>query len=222
MKTTLLKTLLAIGTLASANSVSALTMYDMNYRDTDLLQIEMNESAPSASGVFDLVGNDGDGRDLLGFDPGAMNVVGAIAGVVFASVDSQGQASLLARIAIELGSESVLVEGSPSALSGWSQSMFSLVGAQEFVFSSDSVSGSIVLEDIQADGMLDWRVRLNSQQLLSEETIVLWGVYLGVKAEQNLELDRASAPVPDVGVTAAMLGIGLFVVMGAARHRRER
>lgn len=201
-----MKKLIATATIATlalaVQSVSAMMIADANYRDTDLLRIEMNANNASVSGMFDLVNDDGDGLDLLGFNPSMHTVLDAMVGFVFAGSDN-GVPYLLERITFQLG----------SALNNWN-------GDQSFGIEGYSISGVVtgdLIVDIQEDGLLDWKVNIDQQDLANYGPITLWGVYLGVIAEPNAPQNRVA--VPDASSTAALLGLGL---LGLAVIRRRR
>lgn len=195
-----------LGLAIGGQTVSAITMNDVNYRDTDFLGIELNASHNAESGVFDLVSNDGDGRDLLGFDPLAHTVVDAIVGFVFAGFDNNVP-YLISRASFSLG----------TSLQSWSGAQALNVQGYEI---AGGVTGSILL-DIQADGMLDWHVTINSGELATNGPITLWGVYLGVLAEpKSTQTPNRTSPVPDTGSTAALFGVCVLGLAMVARRRK--
>lgn len=217
---TKLTSLIGIATLAtSANYVSALTVVDADFRDIDVLVYELSSSSPNRSGIFDLTIDDGDGHDLLGFDPSSFTVTDAIIGFVFAEFN-EGARPTVNRAVFNVAG---LFEGDGSLGGDIPNTGF---GSFEVLFNSlnfGTVHGSILL-DIQADGMLDWEVSLSAVDQLNEQvSLTLYSAYLAIDAIPNQGLSTVNDPdpVPDVGTTSAMLGFAALVLVALRRPRRR-
>ncbi len=203
MKKLIATATIAIAALAlAAQNVSAMTIADANYRDVHFDKIEMNTNNTSVSGVFDLVNDHGGALDIMGFDPALHTVLDAVVGFVFTG-SNNGVPYLLQRVTFQLG----------AALDDWSGTLS--VNVEDYTISG-AVTGDIIV-DIQADGLLDWKVSIDSGALATYGPVTLWSAYLGIIAEPKAQ--QRSVAVPDASSTAALLGLGL---LGLAVIRRRR
>ncbi|EDY82614.1 hypothetical protein VDG1235_2237 [Verrucomicrobiia bacterium DG1235] len=198
MKTKLLTLIGALAALCSASSVSAISIADAKFRDIDVFLTDLTKDNPVIAGqFFDIVNDDSDGRDLLGFDPDKHLVTEAVIGFLFAEF-SDSHAPVASRLVFDISDYF-----STSGVTG-SDSLFDGNNAYEVEFNSN-VYGAIkgdLLVDIQEDGRVDWSVGLAPQDQIDGVTLKLYSAYLGVNA--------VARPVPDVGSSAAMLGLALF------------
>ncbi|MDQ8180791.1 VPDSG-CTERM sorting domain-containing protein [Pelagicoccus sp. SDUM812005] len=205
MKTKLF-TLSAVALAFLASQASAISFQYSDYRDADFVgklltnEVGIDQVDNSfASGVFDIVNDDGDiyTWDKYGFTPGAEVITAAEIGFGFYDL-SQSTPNYLGDFRYLLGQGLSSLAGS---LTSPGTTLFEFDLATAYM---GNIAGDLIL-DLQDDGLLAWRVELDDS--FQGEVTLYWAA-LAADAER----------VPDSGSTAALLGLSIFAGLVARRR----
>ncbi len=191
-------TLTAIALAFVASQASAISFQYSDYRDADYVGKTLTNAVGDdqvdnsfASGVFDIVSDDGDiyTWDKYGFTLGSEIITAAEVGFGFYDL-SQAAPTYLGDFRYLLGQSFTPLAGALGA-PGSTAFEFELVTPY-----MGNIAGDLIL-DLQDDGLLAWRVELDDD--FQGEVTLFWAA-IAADAES----------VPDTGSTAALLGLSIF------------
>lgn len=197
-------TLAAIGTLLSAQTLSAALLPYNDYRDLDVIDEVIGDQG--LSGELNIASDDFDSisYDIWGFDGVGETIKNVALAFSFYELTDGGRN--WARVDFKLG-DTDLIEDSSVALG---VGVPSLTLNFDYILDSATLSTDVamtLIADIQADGKIDWSVFINADDENAND-IYLFAAVLGVEVEQ----------VPDSVSTFATLGLCLFGLYGFKRR----
>jgi hypothetical protein len=151
----------------------------VQYVDTDIIGKVLSSSAPSAGGEFNIATADGDGLDIVGYQPSSESIIFAMAQFTILDWDGNFEA-----VEVELGSANFI------AASGTFGTGFTTL--------SGVVSGAAYF-DLNEDGIIAYTIEWVGGHAFTAIAASL-NAYTAPKTPTN---------VPDGGLTLSLLGMGL-------------